>query len=386
MAYVWGRKPAWRFAGVLTARRGAALTVTSVAGSDQGVVAAGSARRYRVAFVSAHGRSWRRTAHLGKSSATAVTGVTAGPGGMVVAAGASHSGPFLLLAGAHRRPRRPGRHWPGRRPRASASTASARALAARSRWARLTGRPRSGRARRRPVVAGGGRDAAVLAGPGSRADRRRPRRRGLARGRRRGRPGRGGPGRRGWHPGLGHRPGQSAAGCHDLSGRTDLEPGRGRRDDGGAGRHPGRGRGGATGLRRGRCARRRRPADGRAVVVGRLTSWVPQGWWTGSARSGVPSALLAVTAGTSGFAAVGAVGTHPAVWLSRDGQGWQSRSLALPAGARSAVLQRVAIRGSRIAALACRPGHPGRCRSPPSRSTAAGPGGRPRSRCAAGRA
>jgi hypothetical protein len=82
-----------------------------------------------------------------------------------------------------------------------------------------------------------------------------------------------------------------------------------------------------------------------------LSTWVPQGWWTGSAPSGVPSALLAVTAGPAGFAAVGAVGARPAVWLSRDGQGWQSRSLALPAGAHSAVLQRVAIRGSRITAL-----------------------------------
>src|SRR5262249_58334370 len=63
------------------------------------------------------------------------------------------------------------------------------------------------------------------------------------------------------------------------------------------------------------------------------------------------AALLAVTAGASVSAAVGAVGARPAVWLSRDGQGWQSRSLALPAGARSAVLQRVAIRGSRITAI-----------------------------------
>src|SRR5262249_58666922 len=63
------------------------------------------------------------------------------------------------------------------------------------------------------------------------------------------------------------------------------------------------------------------------------------------------AALLAVTAGASVSAAVGAVGAHPAVWLSRDGRGWQSRSLALPTGARSAVLQRVAIRGSRITAL-----------------------------------
>src|SRR5690349_12777837 len=82
-----------------------------------------------------------------------------------------------------------------------------------------------------------------------------------------------------------------------------------------------------------------------------LGTWVPQGWWTGSTPNGVPSALLAVTAGPAGFAAVGAVGTRPAVWLSRDGQGWQARSLPLPSGARSAVLQRVAIRGSRITAL-----------------------------------
>ena len=32
-----------------------------------------------------------------------------------------------------------------------------------------------------------------------------------------------------------------------------------------------------------------------------LTTWVPQGWWTGSARSGIPSALLAVTAGDHRF-------------------------------------------------------------------------------------
>ena len=119
------------------------------------------------------------------------------------------------------------------------------------------------------MVTGGGRGAAVLAGRGSRADRRRPRRRGLARGRRRGRPGRGGrPGGRGRHPGLGHRPRQPAADSHDLAGRADLGPGRGRRAAGGTGPHTGRGRGGAARLRRGRYARRSRPADGCAVVVG----------------------------------------------------------------------------------------------------------------------
>jgi hypothetical protein len=67
--------------------------------------------------------------------------------------------------------------------------------------------------------------------------------------------------------------------------------------------------------------------------------------------SGTASAVLAVAAGQTGFAAVGAVGPQPAVWVYRAGQGWRSRPLAVPAGARSAVLQRVSIHGRRIAAL-----------------------------------
>jgi hypothetical protein len=86
-----------------------------------------------------------------------------------------------------------------------------------------------------------------------------------------------------------------------------------------------------------------------------LTTWIPQGWWpgwwTGSAPSGTVSAVLAVAAGRTGFAAVGAVGTHPAVWVYRNGQGWFSRPLPVPPGAGSAVLQRVSIQGRRIAAL-----------------------------------
>jgi len=48
-----------------------------------------------------------------------------------------------------------------------------------------------------------------------------------------------------------------------------------------------------------------------------LGTWVPQGWWTGSTSNGVPSALLAVTAGPAGFAAVGAVAfmVLDGVWL-----------------------------------------------------------------------
>jgi hypothetical protein len=82
-----------------------------------------------------------------------------------------------------------------------------------------------------------------------------------------------------------------------------------------------------------------------------LSTWIPQGSGTGSAPGGTASAVLAVAAGPAGFAAVGGVGPHPAVWLYRNGQGWQSRPLPVPAGAESAVLQRVSIQGRRIAAL-----------------------------------
>jgi hypothetical protein len=48
---------------------------------------------------------------------------------------------------------------------------------------------------------------------------------------------------------------------------------------------------------------------------------------------------------------VGAIGTHPAVWLSSSGRGWTAVPLAIPAGAGSAVLQHVAIAGRRITAV-----------------------------------
>ena len=269
VAYVWGRKPAWRFAGVLTAGRGAALDVTSVAGSDQGVVAAGSAGRYRVAFVSVHGWSWRQTAHLGRSSATAVTGVTVGPGGRVVAAGASHPRPFLLLAGAHRR------HV----GQAALAGAAAAGLSVNGLGAGPGGQVAVGQADGAPAVwsrAPGGQWSPAAVGT-------RPSWRG------------GGPGLTGVvHGGagwlaVGGEGGPAgaaapvgAAGTLDSAtaqgsqqpilmtstGRADLEPGRGRRAAGGTGPHSGRGRGGAARLRRGRYARRSRPADGCAVVVG----------------------------------------------------------------------------------------------------------------------
>ena len=357
VAYVWARKPAWRFAGLLTARRGAALNVTSVAGSDQGVVAAGSAGRYRVAFVRVRGRSWRQTARLGRSSATAVTGVTAGPAGMVVAAGAGRSRPFLLLAGRHRR----------QVGRAALARGAAAGLSVNGLGAGPGGQVAVGQV---AVGQEGGAPAVWWRGPGGRWARAAVGARPSWRGR--------GPGLTsvahggaGWLAagGEGGPAGTvaqlGAAGTLDsATGQGSQQPilmtspdGRAWRPAAGAGplAEPGSTLAGAAAGRSGYVVAGVRDAGGQPRAAlwwsANLTTWVPQGGWSGSARSGVPSALLAVTAGPAGFAAVGAVGTHPAVWLSRDGQGWQSRPLALPAGARSAVLQRVAIRGSRIAAL-----------------------------------
>jgi len=349
VAYVRARKSAWRFAGVLTARRGAALSVTSVAGSDQGVVAAGSAGRYRVALVSTHGWSWRQTAHLGRSPATAVTGVTVGPGGVVVAAGASHPGPFLLLAKKHRR------HV----GQAALAGAAAAGLSVNALGAGPGGQVAVGQADGAPAIwsrAPGGRWSPATDGTP--------------------------PSWRGQGPGLtsvihggagwlavGGEGGPAAQ--LGVGGTLDSASAPGSQQpvvmtspDGrtwdpatGAGTLTGPGvtLAGAAAGRAGYVVVGVRDVYGQPMAAlwwsASLGTWVPQGWWTGSTRNGVPSALLAVTAGPAGFAAVGAVGTRPAVWLSRDGRGWQARSLPLPSGARSAVLQRVAIQGSRITAL-----------------------------------
>jgi hypothetical protein len=61
--------------------------------------------------------------------------------------------------------------------------------------------------------------------------------------------------------------------------------------------------------------------------------------------------MTAVTATSGGFAAVGAVGAHPAAWLSRSGRTWTVVTLPLPAGAASAALDYVAADGGTVAAV-----------------------------------
>jgi hypothetical protein len=63
------------------------------------------------------------------------------------------------------------------------------------------------------------------------------------------------------------------------------------------------------------------------------------------------SQVLAVAADAGGFVSVGSHDGKPAVWTTADGRSWTTIVLPVPAGASSAVLQQIAISGSRVTAL-----------------------------------
>jgi hypothetical protein len=88
-------------------------------------------------------------------------------------------------------------------------------------------------------------------------------------------------------------------------------------------------------------------------------------WWsaglTGFQRAGNATAgaldgpgsrqMLAVTASSMGFVAVGSDGTRACAWVSPDGRTWRQADLPVPVGAASAVLQHVASSGRAIVAV-----------------------------------
>jgi hypothetical protein len=61
--------------------------------------------------------------------------------------------------------------------------------------------------------------------------------------------------------------------------------------------------------------------------------------------------VLAVAAGAHGFVSAGSWDGKPTAWTTTDGRSWKTIVLPMPAAASSAVLQQVAINGSRVAAL-----------------------------------
>jgi hypothetical protein len=84
----------------------------------------------------------------------------------------------------------------------------------------------------------------------------------------------------------------------------------------------------------------------------RLTGWRRGSDAQPGALDGPGKRLMtAVTATSRGFAAVGAVGAHPAAWLSGTGRTWTLVTLPLPSGAASAALDYVAADGGTVAAV-----------------------------------
>ena len=350
VAYLATHGAGWRYAGKLRPRQGG-FVVTAVHGSNNGAVVAGSAGRRQLAFVSLGGRSWRRTAELAVYPAAPVTGVTVGPHGNVVAAGVDSS-PLLLLARSHRVPA----------GQAVLAAAAAAGVSVNGLGASQGDQVAVGQAGGRPAIwlrpAGGQWTQQATPAPAS------------------------------WQgdgPGLTSvvhgNAGWLAIGTEGGPGPATPLASTGLLTAHAVGSHPqpllltsadGHSWQAQAGL--GPAATSTLTLTGAAagpagyVVVGLrsyggqpvpavfwsadLRTWQPQGWWTGSAPGGQPvSVPLAVAAGPAGFAAVGGIGNRPAVWLSRTGQAWVMRSLALPRGASGAVLRQVAIQGGRIAAL-----------------------------------
>jgi hypothetical protein len=94
------------------------------------------------------------------------------------------------------------------------------------------------------------------------------------------------------------------------------------------------------------------------VVVGNpAASGASDVWWSpdltswSQARDVNDGQMLAVAAAAHGFVAVGSHDGKPAAWTTSNGRSWTTVVLPRPAGASSAVLQQIAIKGSRMVAL-----------------------------------
>jgi hypothetical protein len=88
------------------------------------------------------------------------------------------------------------------------------------------------------------------------------------------------------------------------------------------------------------------------IIAGQASVWWSPDLTTWSQASGINDGqVLAVAADAHGFVSVGSRDGNPAVWTTNDGRYWTAVGLPVPAGASSAVLQQVAVSGSRMAAL-----------------------------------
>jgi hypothetical protein len=101
----------------------------------------------------------------------------------------------------------------------------------------------------------------------------------------------------------------------------------------------------------------RQPGGGKVAVAAAWYSAVLTGWQrardatTGALDGPGARQMLAVTASSAGFVAVGSHGDQPSVWTSANGRSWRQADLPRPAGATQAVLQHVASNGRTVAAV-----------------------------------
>jgi hypothetical protein len=101
------------------------------------------------------------------------------------------------------------------------------------------------------------------------------------------------------------------------------------------------------------------------VIVGKLVKpgggCVADVWWSANMMSWTrahdvndtdgSSQVLAVAAGAHGFVSAGSHNSQPTVWTTTDGRAWKTLVLPPPAGASAAALQQVAVNGDRVAVL-----------------------------------
>jgi len=372
VAYTSVAGSVWRYAGRLVAGRRAPLHVLTVSASQLGFVVSGTISGSRVAFVSATGRGWHKTANQGRSTSTTVTGSTVAPGSTVVVTGFRHrpgsrtadTAPYLLLTGTGHAPRRT---TVGTSVLAAASTAD---VAVNSLAGAEGEQVAAGTAGGAPALWWATADGHWAPGtvsmpaawhPGSLASVVHGGSGWLAVGQA-GRPAR---------PGL---PPPAAVAVTSTDGRT-WRPAASAQQFAAPGTALTQAAVGPTAyVVVGSAAGPGGGPDAAAWYSVGLGTWIRASVGTGGAIAPGPAGkMLAVTADRSGFAAVGSAGNTPEVWISRTGSSWQPTALPLPPGTASAVLTRVAAVGGRVVAVGTAATHAAATNAPAGSPAAGSP-------------
>jgi hypothetical protein len=338
----------WQQSAQLKTADGAPLTLGMVSGGPAGAVVTGQAHGLDIAFISADGVTWTGTDPFGTTAGVQFTGVALTSAGRAVLVGASLAGtgqgkaqgqqPALTLIGAHGGPAQVNvRAIPGAAGTEVAVNAIAASAATQVAVGSADGFPAlwvsgdGGSAWQRAA----GTTPAALTRPGEEQLT------GVAHG------------AAGWVAvggGLGATPGPAVV-VGSADGRTWAAA-----DSGAAFTGPGQVVTAAVAAgRNGYVIVGHVTAGGRTVAAAwyapGLTGWVRAADAQPGALDGQGNRQLdAVTATLKGFAAVGADGSRPAVWLSASGRTWSLVPLPLPGGAVRAELRYVAANGETVAA------------------------------------